>query len=204
MELVHRGGGDKGEEDGIDGGRQAERAGADGIEHQVPAEVDVPDAGVGAAFDQHHAEQVHAARGAAHPEKKPDAAAAEHAANEAARELVAGENVGARNEGEKQRCAGDGQKRFEDHAVVEPPPRQNQHGKVDGIVDETCNVNCRRPAGCAQKEGPKQLRKTHDAAGVESCRDDEEVHAERIQKRSAENAQTVQKLGCRKKLLLHG
>ena len=83
MELVHRGGGDKGEEDGIDGGRQAERAGADGIEHQVPAEVNVPDAGVGAAFDQHHTEQIHAARGAAHPEKKPDAAAAEHAADEA-------------------------------------------------------------------------------------------------------------------------
>ena len=101
MELVHRGGGDKGEEDGIDGGRQAERAGADGIEHQVPAEVNVPDAGVGAAFDQHHTEQIHAARGAAHPEKKPDAAAAEHAADEAARELVTREDVGARDKRKK-------------------------------------------------------------------------------------------------------
>ena len=41
-------------------------------------------------------------------QKAADAAAAEHAANEASCQLVAGENVRARDEGEKERRAGNG------------------------------------------------------------------------------------------------
>ena len=112
VKLIHRGGGDEREKNGVDGGGQAERDGADEIEHQIPEEVHVADAGVRAAFNEHHAKKIHAAGGTAHPQKKADAAAAEHAANEAARELVAGENVCAWDEGEENGCAGDGKKRL--------------------------------------------------------------------------------------------
>ena len=81
VELIHDGRRDEGEENGVDRGGKAEGGGTDGVEREVPAEVHMADAGVRAAFDEHHAKKVHAARRAAHPQKKADAAAAEHAAN---------------------------------------------------------------------------------------------------------------------------
>ena len=126
VEFVHSRCGNEGEENGVDGCGQAERHGADRIEHQVPQQIDVADARVGAAFDEHHAKKVHAARGAAHPKKKPNPAAAEKAANQASGELVAGENIGARDERKEDRCTGDGQERLQNDPAVKPLPGKQQ------------------------------------------------------------------------------
>ncbi len=54
-----------------------------------------------ASLDEHHADHIHAARRAAHPERDANAAAAEHAADEAFGKLVTVQNACARDEGQK-------------------------------------------------------------------------------------------------------
>ena len=76
-----------------------------------------------ALFDEHHADHIHTARRAAHPERDANAAAAEYAADEAFGKLVTVQNGCARDEGQKNSRRCDGQQRLEHHAVVEPFPR---------------------------------------------------------------------------------
>ena len=81
------------------------------------------DGGMRALFQQHHADHVHAARCAAHPERDADAAAAENAADEAFGELIVAQNARARDEGQENSRRRDGQQRLEHDAVVKTPPR---------------------------------------------------------------------------------
>lgn len=123
VQLIHRRGGDEREEDRIDRRRQVERSRADGVEHQIPDQIHMADGGMRAALEEHHADDVHAARRAAHPERDADAAAAENAADETFGQLIAVQNVRAREQGHKNSRRRDGQQRFEHHAMVEPFPR---------------------------------------------------------------------------------
>ena len=69
------------------------------------------------------ADDVHAARRAAHPERDADTAAAEHAANQTLGQLIAAQNARPRDKREKHRRRRDGQQGLEHHAVIDPPPR---------------------------------------------------------------------------------
>ena len=123
VQLVHRRRGDEREQDRIDRRGQVERGGADRIERHVPEQVHMADGRMRALFDEHHADHVHAARRAAHPERDADAAAAENAADETFGQLIAVQNVRAREQGHKNSRRRDGQQRFEHHAMVELFPR---------------------------------------------------------------------------------
>lgn len=171
-------------------GLHAEEQAAQGEQHHVDGQVHLSHGDSAAPLGEVQGQNVGAAQTAAAGERQAAAQTADDAAHQTAGEGVVHQRHGGNGDQAEEQGTGGGA----DNGVAQKDLSQGavgdqQQGDVQGVVQDAGEIKAQAlPVQGHQHQGPDELADAHQAAAVQAHGNDEQIHAQRVDK-SARDAE---------------